>query len=181
MKKVCITCFEAFDGRNKNISKLVLDEINSKYASLTKKTLPVSYNKIKDEIKEIMNNNYDVIILTGEAGGRERLALEKVAINLKSASIPDNDGVKVFNERIDDGNNAYFSNIDVLELNKELNNLGYDCYVSLSAGSYICNLSYYYALRLKNNNTKVLFVHYPIKYNEVEKYKAIIEKIIEII
>lgn len=181
MKKVCITCFEPFDGRDKNISQMVCENVDCKNVEIEKCLLKVSYNGIYDAVKNIMDNGYDLVIMTGEAKSRERLALEKVAINLKSANIPDNDGVSCFNEKIDDGADAYFSNIDELNLNKELNELGFDSYVSLSAGSYICNLSYYYGLRLKKNNTKVLFIHYPLKYDKVLEYAEIVGKIIEIL
>ena len=181
MKKVCITCFEPFDGRDKNISQMVCEIVDAKNVEITKCLLKVSYNKIYDEVKNIMKLDYDLVIMTGEAKSRERLALEKVAINLKSAAIPDNDGDICFNERIDDGSDAYFSNVDVLSLNNKLNELGFDTYVSLSSGSYICNLSYYYGLRLKKNNTKVLFIHYPVKYDKVLDYSKTIEKIIELI
>ena len=181
MNKICITSFDPFDGRTINTSREVINKLTNH--NLVKKDLKVSYN-IKDDIEKILKENYDVLILTGEAQGRENLTIEKLAINLKSASRPDNDGVVYFNERIDNGPDAYFSNVDVIELNRKLNSLGYNTKVSLSAGSYICNLSYYYALKyVKEHNlkTKVIFIHFPINYDMINKYKMTIEKIIEII
>lgn len=181
MRKICITSFDPFDGRRVNVSREVVNKLDD--ISIIKENLKVSYN-IKPDIERILNNDLDILILTGEAQGRDVLTLEKLAINLKSATRPDNDGTICFNQKIGDGCDAYFSNVDVLELNKKLNDLGYNTKVSLSAGTYVCNLSYYHALEfVKKNNikTKVLFIHYSVDYTKIDEYVKTTKKIIELI
>ena len=183
MKKVCLTYFEPFGERRENVSLIVSKDVDNPKVNLDKKGLRVSYDNIEKEIEEIISSNYDLVVLTGEAGGRKKVSLEKLAINLKSAKIPDNDGKICFNERIDNGNDAIFSNVDVISLNEKLKEEGYDLEVSLTAGAYICNLSYYYALKKvkeKNLKTKVIFVHYPV-LEDTSSFHKIIERIIDLV
>ena len=183
MKKVCLTYFEAFGNRSENISMKVASDVEAKGITLDKVEFKVSYDEISQEVSSVVNRGYDLIILTGEAGGRSKVTLEKVALNLKSAIISDNYGKYYFNERIDDGDAAYFSNLDVLDLAKRLKEEGYNIDASLSAGSYLCNMSYFYALKevyKKKLETKVVFVHFPINEN-IKEDKEIIERLIEIV
>ena len=179
---IVLTYFKPFNNNKDNISSSVIKDLDIK--DTIKYELEVGYNTIEDDINRILSTNPDILLLTGEASSREVLTIEKLAINLKSSEVSDNLGLKVFNERIDDGLDAYFSNVDVLKLNKELNSLGCNSRVSLSAGSFICNLSYYYALRKakkENLKTKVLFIHFPRNFNMIEDYQNTIKKIIEIL
>lgn len=181
---IVLTYFKPFNNNKDNISNSVIKDLSIDNLDIKKYELEVGYNTIESEIDQILKTKPNLLILTGEAGNREYLTIEKVAINLKSSAVEDNLGVKVFNERIDDGLDAYFSNVDILELNKKLNDLGYDAKVSLSAGSFICNLSYFYALKKVNNNnlnTKVLFVHFPRNFTKVSDYQKTIIKIIELL
>lgn len=166
MNNCIITAFYPFGNRNVNSSMEAVKKLD---LDIRKEYLDVSYNKTPTEVIELLKNNPDLLILTGEAGARKYVSLEMVAINHMHASIPDNDNVFIQNKKICDGKEAYFSNINCYELNDYLKNKGFNTYVSLSAGSFICNLSYYTALKYVSDNnlkTKVLFIHFPIENNE---------------
>lgn len=172
-----LTSFESFNGRKENVSSLVCEKIYENY--IKKIVLPVSWRETPIKVKELLKLNPDFLILTGEAGNRTKVSIEYVAINLMNANISDNDGVLIKNKKIDDGNDAYFSNYDCIEL-VNLINEKYDCGLSLTAGSYICNLSYYIALRdiMENKlKTKVIFVHFPGEYKD--EYVLILQEIIK--
>ena len=185
MEKIFLTCFEPFGSRSINISQMVVDRIRiNDNRLLEKKTLKVSYLDIDKEISEILNTNCDYLLLTGEAGSRAHISLEKVAINQKSAKISDNYGVLFVNKRIDEDNNEYYTNIDVEKLNKILQEKGFDTEVSNNAGTFLCNMSYFLALRhVKKYNlkTKVLFIHFPTDENRLLEYQRTLEEILELL
>lgn len=160
INKIIVTAFEAFDGRNTNISLEVLKAIDT---DIVKKTIPVSYKKAPIEIKKILEEKPDILVLTGEALSRNKLTIEKFAYNEEGAKIPDNDGILIEKELIDHrGLVKYQSNIDVDLVKEKLNND--DILVSIDPGRFICNLVYYTALSeidKQNLATKVVFIHYP--------------------
>jgi len=145
---IYITSFEPFGGRSINASTEVvklLPNFKSFY-------LPVVWDQIPSRIKEIIDLEPDYLILTGEAGGRNEVMAEVLAIN--NSKGPDNNGVNRDNEPIiSSGNDILKTPID---LSKSNISLSYD------AGNYLCNYSYYYALSLANGKkTKCIFVHFP--------------------
>lgn len=165
-KSIFVTAFKPFGSRTINSSMEAVKNIKS---DAQVKILDVSFSKTPKEVIDILDNNPDMLILTGEAGGRSKVSLEYVAINHYNANMPDNDGVIIKDKKIiDNGENAYFSNVPCYEINSMLEKKGFNSYVSLTAGSFVCNLSYYIALNYikeKGLKTKVLFIHFPIEEN----------------
>lgn len=192
--KILITGFKPFNNETINPSLLLLSELDKNYNNNEIHTLilDVVYNKdsqkLLDKIKEI---NPDLILLIGQAGGRPWVSFEFCAINIKNASIPDNDGKILIHEQIkDDGPVAYQTNINIdkiLYLDDKLK-------VSYNCGTFICNEIYYSALDYiyKNKlNTKCAFIHIPYIYEQtldkkpntpfmdLSEMKKIIYKLIE--
>lgn len=163
--KILLTYFEPFDGRSTNVSRLVVENVKKEIEHLDLLSIPVSWEKSFSTIETVINN-YDYIILCGEAKSRNETMMEYIAINLMNASIPDNDGIIKENQKISDVE-AYVTNIDIFEISKKTN-----VKVSLSAGSYLCNYLYYKTLKYIENNmlkTKCVFVHFPVPYYETFK------------
>lgn len=183
MSNIIITAFEPFNQRNTNTSLEVLDNIKSK--NISKKTLPVSWSRALEDVKNILDLGPNLLVLCGEAAGRKKITIEKIAINYMDASIADNDGVINRNKKIFEGLDGYFSNVDIFDIINKVNKDEEKVLMSLSAGSYICNATYYQALSKVYGNTlstKVIFIHIPVSENEEdikEKFPRIIEKIIE--
>ena len=95
MKKLLITGFEPFGGEKINPSweavKLLPDKIGD--FELNKIEIPVVFGKAaKTVIKKAEEIKPDAIICVGQAGGRTGVTPEMVAINLRFASITDNEG-----------------------------------------------------------------------------------------
>ena len=183
MSNIFVTAFEPFNGRNTNTSLEVINNIHSK--NIKKIILPVSWDRARSEVKNLLGLGPDLLVLCGEAAGRNMITIEKIAINFMDANISDNDGIIKKNQKIFSGLDGHFSNVDVVDIIQKVNKDEELVKLSLSAGSYICNATYYQALSTVYGNTyptKVIFIHLPVSENQEnikEKFPSIIEKIIE--
>lgn len=91
----------------------------------------------------------DAVICVGQAGGRAGVSVERVAINLMDARIPDNAGMQPVDIPIvPDGPAAYFSTLPVKSILRALQACGIPCSLSYTAGVYVCNCLMYSVLHL---------------------------------
>ena len=166
MKKLFITGFEPFGGESINPSweaVLRLPDIIGEY-TLTKLCIPVVFEKSAEIlIKKAEELRPDVILCIGQAGGRDAITPEMVGINLRYASIPDNQGNQPKDEPIiSNGENAYFSTLPVRKIAETIHTGGVPSKVSYSAGAYVCNDVLYSLLaHFKDSQTRVGFIHIP--------------------
>ena len=166
MQKILITGFEPFGGETINPSWEAVEslpEVISEY-SLTKLLLPVVFGEaVSLALKTAEGMNPDFILCIGQAGGRAEVTPELVAINLRHASIPDNNGNQPKDETIKAGAPAaYFSTIPARKIADAINAAGVPSKLSYSAGAYVCNdLLYTLLSHYENSNTKVGFIHIP--------------------
>ena len=127
-----------------------------------------SIQKLSKEIEKVKP---DIVISTGEAGGRAQISIERVAININDASIKDNEGNKPKDEKIfKDGKNAYFSLLPIKKILKELTGDSIPAYISNSAGTFVCNNVMYgllYLIDKKYPDIKGGFIHVPYIYEQV--------------
>lgn len=166
MKKLLITGFEPFGGEKINPSweavKLLPDEIGD--FAITKAEIPVVFGKAAETVLKIAEDlSPDAIICVGQAGGRTGITPEMVAVNLRFASIPDNEGNQPKDVPvIEKGENAYFSTLPVRKISEAISDSGITSSVSYSAGTYVCNDLIYSVLHhYKNTDTKACFIHVP--------------------
>ncbi|PIE36532.1 pyroglutamyl-peptidase I [candidate division KSB3 bacterium] len=107
----------------------------------------------------------DITLCVGQAGGRFDISIEKVAINLNEARIPDNEGNQPLDETIfPDGATAYFSNLPVKAMTQEICKRHIPASISYSAGTFVCNHLMYGVLYLIDRmypNMKGGFIHVP--------------------
>lgn len=166
MKKLFITGFEPFGGESINPSweaVLRLPDTIGEY-TLTKLCIPVVFEKSAEIlIKKAEELRPDVILCIGQAGGRDAITPEMVGINLRYASIPDNQGNQPKDEPIiSNGESAYFSTIPVRKIAEIIHTGGVSSKVSYSAGAYVCNDVLYSLLaHFKDSQTRVGFIHIP--------------------
>lgn len=166
MKKLLITGFEPFGGEEINPSweavSLLPDRINE--YEITKLLIPVVFGVAADRVIEAAAEICpDVIISVGQAGGRDAITPELLGINLRYASIPDNEGNQPKDEPIRaGGENAYFSTLPVRKMVEAINAAKIPSRVSYSAGAYVCNDLYYTLLsHFGESSTRVGFIHIP--------------------
>ncbi len=166
MKKLLITGFEPFGGEKINPSweavKLLPDRIGD--FELNRIEIPVVFGKAAETVLKAAKETVpDAIICVGQAGGRPSVTPEMVAINLRFASIPDNEGNQPKDEPcVSGGENAYFSTLPVRKMAEAVSEQNIPCSVSYSAGTYVCNdLIYHILHHFKNTETRACFIHVP--------------------
>ena len=166
MKRCLITGFEPFGGETVNPSWDAVNALPDTVGQfrLTKLRLPVVFGKAAElTVAKAEEVCPDVILCIGQAGGRDAVTPELVGINLRYASIPDNDGNQPKDEPVSpDGESGLFSTLPVRNLADAISAAGIPSRVSYSAGAYVCNdLLYTLLSRCKNTETKVGFIHVP--------------------
>ena len=166
MKKLLITGFEPFGGEKINPSWEALRHLPSEIGEyeLIKMCIPVVFGESAQKVIRMAKDvSPDVILCLGQAGGRDAITPELVGINLRHASIPDNEGNKPLDEPIKPlGECAYFSTLPVRSIAKAISSAGVSSCVSYSAGAYVCNDVLYTLLsHFNGSETRVGFIHVP--------------------
>lgn len=173
--RVLVTGFEPFNGEKTNPSfdalKLVKEPENTKLHILE---LPVSFEKAPEIlIRSIEKLNPDAVICVGQAAGRSAITPEKVGINWRQASIPDNDGKMPLGERIAENSpDAYFSTLPIEEITKQIQKAKIPARISWSAGTYVCNTLMFSLLDFisklpDDQKTAGGFIHVPYQTEQV--------------
>lgn len=166
--KVLITGFDPFGGAVINPAyeavKLLPDMI--KGAQIIKIEIPTVFKKDGQVIeKAITTHQPDIVLCVGQAGGRSGITIEKVAINLMEARIPDNEGQQPLNQPIDvDGPTAYFATIPVKTMVQAIKQKKIPASVSYTAGTFVCNDIMYRVLHLAATTYPAMrggFIHVP--------------------
>lgn len=165
MKKVLITGFEPFGGESINPSWEVA-KILAKQPHIDAVQLPCVFDRSLDVLREkIQAFQPDVVICIGQAGGRSSIEIERVAINLNDASIPDNQGNQPIDTAIvPHAPAAYFTTLPAKAMVQAVKNAGVPASLSLSAGSYVCNHVMFGLLHFLAENfpqTRGGFIHIP--------------------
>ena len=104
------------------------------------------------------------VIAVGQAGGRERLSLERIAINVDDARIPDNRGRQPIDQPVIAGAPAaYFSTLPIKAALAALTAAGIPAEISQSAGTYVCNHVFYGLMHAlaQRRGARGGFVHIP--------------------
>ena len=165
---VLVTGFEPFDGEPVNASwesVRVLDGAMLAGHRVVACCLPVTFAGAVAALEGAVHAHAPAaVVAVGEAGGRERISLERVAINLIDARIPDNAGDRPIDVPVvPEGPAAYFSTLPLKPMLLALESAGLPAEISHSAGTYVCNQVFYalcHALR-ERPGVPAGFVHVP--------------------
>ncbi len=166
MRKLLVTYFEPFDGRNQNMSEKVAISLPDKIGNfeIEKMKLPVVFAKAgKLAIHAAKELGVSAVLCIGEAGGRGAITPEMVAINIQDARIPDNEGNQPIEEPVVAGaENAHFSRLPVRKMVQAMSDIGVPAKISYSAGTYVCNDLFYRMLEhFKQTEVRCGFIHVP--------------------
>lgn len=114
-------------------------------AALHVRELPVAFGASGEALVAALDEVHpDVVVAVGQAGGADAIRLERVAINLDDARIPDNAGAQPLDAPIDaDGPAAYFSTLPVKAAAAAIAGRGIPAVVSHTAGTFVCNHVFY--------------------------------------
>ena len=165
--RLLLTGFEPFGGEVLNPSEEVVAALAAAPlpgVDLTTLVLPVRGGVALEVLwPAFASGGFDAWLGLGEAGGRARLSVERLGINL----LVDHDGSgNVLPERpvVEGGPAAYFSRLPVRELAERITAAGAPAEVSNTAGTYICNEVTYatqHQLAVANLDLPSGFIHLP--------------------
>ena len=169
MTKFLVTGFEPFGQSNINPSEQVVQRLAATQFegfAVATAVLPVHRHYGPKALRTaVQQTNPDAIVCLGEAGGRQAISIERVAVNLLDYRIADNDGERVQDEPIEpDGPAAYFTTLPVRQLMQAVQAAGIPAELSLSAGTFLCNQVTYdllHFLAQQQQNIPAGFVHLP--------------------
>lgn len=177
--KILVTGFGKFLDNETNPTREVINHLPNKIGNKEIYTveLPVVFDECFDYLKTyICEIKPDVIMMLGLAGGRFAITPERVAINMKDASGPDNNGYQPKDELIIlKGNDAYFSSLPLRKIETILKKEHIPVSISNSAGLYVCNNIMYHVLNYINNHNldcKAGFIHVPYMDSDKPKEEA---------
>ncbi len=111
----------------------------------------------------IQNQQPRLVLALGQASNRRAVSLERVAVNLIDARIPDNDAVQPIDVPVVPGGPAaYFATLPLKPMLQALLAAGYPAELSCTAGSYVCNQVFYgLQHRLRRTVVPSGFLHLP--------------------
>lgn len=166
--KILATGFTPFGGEKMNPAweavKRLPDTIAG--AEIVKLEIPTVFARCGQAVEAaIQASRPDAVLCVGQAGGRACVTIERVAINLADARIPDNEGAQPVDQPVcADGPAAYFATVPVKAMVKHVRDHGIPCQISYSAGTYVCNCVMYEVLHMaavRYPGLRAGFIHVP--------------------
>ena len=165
--KIIVTGFDPFGGEKINPSiecVKALPDIEG--VELIRLELPTVFKESAKRLNEVINDvKPDAVLSVGQAGGRPGITMERIAINVDDARIPDNISQQPIDEAIQlDGEAAYFTTLPIKRIVKAIREAGISAEVSNSAGTFVCNHIMYQALFAATKADKPFkagFMHIP--------------------
>ncbi|MCS4270363.1 MULTISPECIES: pyroglutamyl-peptidase I [Raoultella] len=168
MAGVLITGFEPFDGEAVNPSWEVVKRLDGAIIAgerVVARQLPCVFNEALTVLHAALDEFRPVLTLAiGQAGGRADITVERVAINVDDARIPDNKGQQPIDRPIvADGPAAWFSSVPIKAIVAALRQQGIPASVSQTAGTFVCNHVMYGLLHKLQGQAGVKggFIHIP--------------------
>ena len=166
MRKLLITGFDPFGGEQINPAWEAVKELPDRIGDfvLHKRQIPTVFGKGAEEVLAAAEEiRPDMILCIGQAGGRAAVTPERIAVNIRDAKIPDNEGNQPEGEFVLEGAPAaYFATVPVMAMAEAIRAAGLPGVVSNSAGAFVCNDTLYILLhRFAGTETRVGFVHVP--------------------
>jgi pyroglutamyl-peptidase len=130
--------------------------------------LPCVFDASINELHRLLRiHEPALVICVGQAGGRNAVSLERVAINVNDARIPDNKGTQPIDTPVVAGGPAaYFSTLPIKAMLQALQHVDVPVEVSQTAGTFVCNHVFYglmhaLATQCELKMTRGGFIHVP--------------------
>ena len=166
---ILFTGFEPFGGEAINASWEAVSLLPVTIAGheVEKLLLPVEFGRSGDLAVEAMRRlRPDCVVAVGEAGRRPDVTVERVAVNVESARIPDNAGASPQEEPVVAGGpDAYLSRLPLNNCVGAAKSAGVPASISNTAGLYVCNQLMYRILHevaASGGSIPAGFVHVPL-------------------
>lgn len=170
---VLVTGFEPFNGEKTNPSWEVCRQLGD-LAGMRVETclIPCEFHRAIEVVVEAIERLHPMLVVClGQAGSRRRIGVERVAINIDDARIPDNAGAQPVDEWIAaNGPPAYFASLPVKAMALAMRAAGVPAEVSNSAGTFVCNHLMYGVLHYlaeSGHRARAGFIHVPHSEEQV--------------
>lgn len=165
---VLLTGFEPFDGAAVNPSWEAVKLVPGVRAV----QLPCVFGRALEHLRAaVLEHDPAVVVCVGQAGGRPDVTVERVAVNIDDARIPDNAGRQPIDEAVVPGGPAaYFATLPVKACAAAARTAGVPASVSQSAGTFVCNHVFYGLMHLiatERPGIRGGFVHVPFAPEQV--------------
>ena len=166
MKHLLITGFDPFGGETVNPSWEAVSRLPDTIGDyrLTKLQIPTVFSRAARTVLDAAKDDIpDVILCIGQAGGRDAVTPERIAVNMASATIADNAGISPKEEPIlPGGPDGIFSTVPVARMAEAIREAGLPGKISNTAGTFVCNDTLYRLLhRFAGTAVRVGFIHVP--------------------
>lgn len=170
MPTILLTGFTPFDHETMNPSWEVVRRFEGKQVNeshhIVVAQLACEFGLAIHQLQQLLDQHQPTLVIcVGQAGGRAEISVERVAINVDDARIPDNNGAQPIDQAIvSDGPAAYFSSLPIKAIVQNLRLHGIPANVSQSAGTYVCNHVFYGLMHYANTHPSLRragFVHIP--------------------
>lgn len=174
--KVIVTGFNPFGEFRVNPSQEAVYELpdivklgqDALEVRVVKLTLPTccqdAFDLLSKEVESVLDQPF-AIVLSGLADSRDKICLERFALNVRHFRIPDNSGHKWDEEHIHEGApDALRTRLPLRDIYSHLDAAGFACDISNHAGTYVCNETYYRSLFAWQEHPHcrgIVFVHLP--------------------
>jgi pyroglutamyl-peptidase len=150
---VLVTGFDPFGGSKTNPSWHAVHALNGR--SIAGRTvvgaeIPTVFDASLPRLAQLLEEYQpELVVCTGQAAGRSAISLERIAINVIDARIPDNAGAKPIDVPvIPDAPDAYFTKLPIKAMLQALLDEAVNAEVSQTAGTFVCNQVFYGLMHL---------------------------------
>ncbi|MDU4696799.1 MULTISPECIES: pyroglutamyl-peptidase I [Paenibacillus] len=178
MRKLLLTGFEPFGGEPINPAVEAVRRLQGRVIGsleIVGLELPTVFGKSTERLLEgIKETEPEVVIALGQAGGRDGISFERIAVNLSDANIADNAGFQpVDMPVVPEGPAAYWTTLPVQRMADRLKKAGIPASLSLSAGTFVCNHLFYglmHHLAVSGKSILGGFIHVPYLPEQAERH-----------
>lgn len=163
-----LTGFEPFGAFTVNPTEAIVRTLDGEVIAgcrVKGLVLPVVFGAAGDLLLQALEaTSPKAVICLGLAGKRTDIAIERIAVNLDDADIPDNAGNRPVDQPVVPGGPpAYWSTLPVKAMLEALKENTIPASISLSAGTFVCNHVFYRLMQALEGRpgTQGGFVHVP--------------------
>jgi pyroglutamyl-peptidase len=175
---VLVTGFVPFAGEAVNPSQLIAQALHDESIAghrVVGAILPTEFATSLLMLERLLDAHKPKLVLAlGQAGGRSEISLERVAINLIDARIPDNAGAQPVDVRVvEDAADAYFSTLPVKAMLVRLQAAHIPAALSQTAGTFVCNQVFFglaHLLATRHQGIRGGFVHVPYLPEQAQRH-----------
>lgn len=174
METILLTGFEPFDRDLMNPSWEAVRQLDGMQLDddvrIVARRLPCAFATAGDYLAQLIAELSPVMVIaTGLGPGRSDISIERVAINVNDARIPDNLGAQPIDTAVVVGGPAaYFTTLPIKAMVKAVREAGLAASVSQTAGTFVCNQVFYRLQHLlAGTAVRSGFIHVPAMPEQV--------------